>query len=277
MTKFGFSLQTSYSVPMPDVISMLADAGFNALSPVSAEETDLAEIANAAAVRGLELQSLHGMHRGIPNMWCEAASRHGRILDALLKGVEDCAAFGIPTMVVHPWCGFEYDFSADTLFFGAFDALAEHAEKHSVRIAFENLEGPEFLAALLDRYRGLDCVGFCWDSGHELCYAPDTDFLALYGGRLIMTHLNDNFGRTRADRVLQASDDLHLIPRDGAADWEGNIRRLKKAQRQEILNFELKIKSGSGRGENLYSAMAYEDYFAKAYDRARRVTAEYFE
>ena len=44
MMKFGFSLQESYSVPMPEVIDLLADAGFCAVSLSWQRDVDLNEV-----------------------------------------------------------------------------------------------------------------------------------------------------------------------------------------------------------------------------------------
>ena len=63
-----------------------------------------------------------------------------------------------------------------------------------VKIAFENTGRLDYLDAVLNAFKEYDNVGFCYDSGHQLCYTPDTDVMELYGNRLICTHLNDNLG-----------------------------------------------------------------------------------
>lgn len=102
----------------------------------------------------------------------------------------------------------------------------------------------------MERYENNPVVGFCWDSGHEMCYNHSQDLLAKYGDRLVMTHLNDNLGISRFDGKTFWTDDLHLLPYDRIADWDDNIERLKKSRHMEILNFELNIKSKSNRYEN---------------------------
>ena len=44
MEKFGFSLQSSYTLPMPQVINLLAEVGFCAVSPVWQQDGNLEEI-----------------------------------------------------------------------------------------------------------------------------------------------------------------------------------------------------------------------------------------
>jgi len=278
MQKLGFSLQSSYSLPMPDVLKLLHDVGFNAVSPGWQKGADLDEIMNSAAKYGLTLQSFHGPLRGLPGMWSHDPETAAPILLELLSSADICAAYDIPILVVHSWGGLQYTFREDDLCFDHFDRLLEHANRKGLRIAFENLEGPEYLDSLMARYTDPRQVGFCWDSGHEMCYTPQRDFLKAYGDRLLMTHLNDNYGITRPDGQPLGTDDLHLIPFDGIADWQENTSRLKQAKYQQILNFELKIRPKGDRcTTDLYSKTPLEQYFADAYERACRAVSGYFE
>ena len=179
--------------------------------------------------------------------------------------------------MVHSWGGLNYTFREENLYFGNFDRLVEHAQAKGIQIAFENLEGPEYLHALLERYKDLSSVGLCWDSGHALCYTPHRDFLKEYGHRLLVTHLNDNLGITDPGGQLRGTDDLHLIPFDGIDHWENTMLRLRQARKQDILNFELKIRPKGDRCTcDLYSRLPLEQYFMKAYRQACRAAAGYF-
>ena len=278
MQKIGFSLQNSYAAPMPEVLRMLRDIGFHAVSPVWQRDSNLDTIAKTAVQCGLVIQSLHGPLRGLPNMWSRDNDRSAPLLKDFLDAADTCADYGIPMLVVHSWSGLEYSFRESELYFGNFDRLVDHANNQGVQIAFENLEGPEYLDALMTRYRDCPTVGFCWDSGHERCYTPSRNFLFQYGDRLMMTHLNDNFGITDPDGRLQGIDDLHLLPGDGILDWSRVVGQLKQANPQEILNFELKIRPKGDRCvKDLYSKLPLEQYLSMAYEAARRISASYFE
>ena len=277
MHKIGFSLQTSYSLPIPEVLRILRHLGVHAISPVWQRDGDLDSVVNTAARCGLTLQSLHGPLRGLPAMWSRDRSCSSAILQDFLDSADACAAFGIPILVVHSWTGLEYTFQQETLFFDNFDTLVNHACKRGVQIAFENLEGPEYLDALMTRYRDCPTVGLCWDSGHERCYTPSWDFLEAYGDRLLMTHLNDNLGITDPNGILRGTDDLHLLPYDGTTDWNRCISRLKAARPQEILNFECKIRPKGDRcTHDLYSKLPLEQYLTEAHRRAASAAAAYF-
>lgn len=264
--KFGFSLQESYKLPMEQVIDLLAEAGFCAISPGWQRDGDLENTVRHARSKNMILQSLHGPLRGMPAMW---QAESPPVLQDLLDSATDCARLGFPILVVHPWNGVDYTFDPQGLYFDHFDKLVTHAEHLGISVAFENLEGPEYLAALLERYVNCRHVGYCYDSGHEACYAPGWDFLAAYGDRLIMTHLNDNLGVTDPGGQLHGTDDLHLLPGDGVLDWQNIARRLQAAKPQEILNFELKIRPKGDRCKlDLYGHLPPETYFREAHRRA---------
>ena len=274
--KLGISLGNGYTLPTPQVVGIVADAGFDAISPEWDPKADLCAIVTAARERGLALQSLHAPFGKAADMWNPDPATHTPALAEVMAALEDGAKYHIPVLVVHTWIGFEYEFQADTLWFGAFDRLVVRARELGIQVAFENTEGQEFLFSLMEHFAGQEAVGFCWDSGHELCYNHSMDLLARYGNRLLVTHLNDNLGISRFDGTTFWTDDLHLLPYDGIADWAGNVARLRQSRKLEYLNFELGLKSKPGRHENdCYGKLSLEEYFAEAYKRACRIAWNY--
>ena len=275
MEKIGLSLENNYKLPQAQVLTLLRNVGFSAISPAWQKDVPLTQTAEAAARAGLCIQSLHAPYRGLPGMWQPETPE---LLPQLLRALDDCAACAIPVLVVHAWGGHTYTFREEALYFGHFDKLVDSACAKGVQIAFENLEGPEFLDALMVHYAGCSQVGLCWDSGHQLCYTPHRDFLSDYGDRLIMTHLNDNLGISHPGGQLQSTDDLHLLPYHGQADWSRNLMQLKQSKKQDILNFELKIRPKGDRCKlDLYSKIPLKQYFQQAYDSARQATISYFD
>ena len=277
MQRLGFSLQEHYAVPITQVVDLVADVGFDAMSLTWQRGGDCESIIRQAKQKKLTVQSLHGPVRGMPAAWSTDPDISAPLLQDLLQAATDCAKWEIPLLVVHPWNGVNYSFDENALYFHHFDALVNHAEKLGIIVAFENLEGPEYLAALMERYRSSRSVGFCWDSGHERCYAPGWDFLRLYGDRLVMTHLNDNLGISDPSGRLQGTDDLHMLPYHGILDWKDTVHRLQSANRQEILNFELKIRPKGDRCKlDLYSKFPLRQYLEDAYTAACRAIEGYF-
>ncbi len=273
--KIGISVNNLYSVAIEDVIALIAETGFDAISPTWGNTVPLPQVVKAAEKRGLQLQSLHAPFNHIAALWEDTPASESA-LDELSCALNDCINYRIPVMVVHGWIGFTYDTKPNQFGICNFEKLANKAGKNGVKIAIENTEGTEFLSYLMHHFAGDETVGFCWDSGHEQCYHPDKKLLNEYGNRLIMTHLNDNMGISNLDGRISSVDDLHLLPYDGTIDWDSNIHMLKNAKHQEILNFELKIQSKPGRHENdRYQQMPLRQYFALAYERACKISTRY--
>lgn len=274
--KIGISVGYKYECPITEVVRLVAEAGFDAISPTWSAGDKLTEMVEAARAYGLALQSMHAPLEKSADMWSDEEPVYGPAVEELLVALEDCRRYEIPVMVVHVWIGFDYTFGETVHGFAHYDMLVKRAKKYGIRIAFENTEGEEYLRALMEHYKGNETVGFCWDSGHEMCYNGSRDLLAEFGERLYMTHLNDNLGVSRFDGRIYWTDDLHLLPYDGVADWDYNIARLRSARPIEYLNFELNIASKPGRHENdCYGRMSLEEYFAECYKRACRIAYRY--
>ena len=274
--KIGISIENQYAVSMVQVLQMIKNVGFEAISPAWKSAEDLAEIADTAKKLGLELQSLHAPFGKAANMWSSDENMASPVKKEVFEIIDSCSYFQIPVLVIHAWIGFDYQFEKEALYFENFDEIVGYAEKKNIRIAFENTEGEEYLGALMEHFEKNDTVGFCWDSGHEMCYNRSDDLLGKFGDRLIMTHLNDNLGISRFDGKIFWTDDLHLLPFDGIADWNDNVLRLQKSRYMPILNFELSIHSKPNRHENdIYMQMSLEQYFTEAYKRACKIAYNY--
>lgn len=274
--KIGLSISNEYDVPSYDVVKLLKQIGFDAISPKWESKDLLIEIVQSAKECGMEILSLHAPFVQAANMWSRDSQISAVAKQDILSALDACVEFCIPILVVHSWIGFDYIFDENVLNFASYDEIVNVAKEHNVKIAFENTEGEEYFFALMDHFKGNDTVGFCWDSGHEMCYNHSQDLLSKYGDRLIMTHLNDNLGISNFDGKICWTDDLHLLPFDGIADWDYNVDRLKKSQRLDILNFELNIKSKPDRHDNdVYEEMSLEQYFNEAYKRACKIAYKY--
>lgn len=274
--KISISLGNRYKKPTKDLIPIVKAAGFDGISPEWERDADLAAIVKEARDAGLALVSLHAPYGGSADVWSEEDATGEAALSDLLASLDDAHTYGFPVLVCHVWIGFGEEPAPTKAGLARLDRLAERAAAYGICLAFENTEGDAHLAAVLDHFKGNASVGYCWDSGHEMCYNRSRDLLALYGDRLLVTHLNDNLGISRFDGEIFWTDDLHLLPYDGIADWDDNIARLKKSRPLTYLNFELSMTSKPKRHENdAYGKMPEEEYFALAYMRACRIAHRY--
>ena len=259
---FGYSIK--------EQIRVFKEAGFEGYFVNWDRSMDIKDIKAYGDSLGMIFQSIHAPFVKVASMW-EQTEKTEMAIDEHLCCLRDCAANDVPIMVVHAFIGFDKHEPTE---FGIenFRIIVEEAQKLGVKIAFENVEGEEYLAAVMDAFKDYDCVGFCWDTGHEMCYNHSKDMMALYGDRLLCTHINDNLGIRDYNGKIIDQDDLHLLPFDGIADWQDIVHRLNKYNFNDILTFELSKTSKWKRHDNdMYTQMRFEDYVAAAYNRACRV------
>ena len=263
------------NIDVNEQIKLYSDAGFYGF--FTEYNDKLSQYRNTAEKCGMYYQSVHAPYVRMCYLWRDCADTEDT-RNELLRCIDDSADAGVPIVVVHAYIGIgakkidvpnEYGISN-------FSYAVERAVKRGVKIAFENTEGEEFLEMLMTHFKDVPNVGFCWDTGHEMCYNHSEDMMALYGTRLIATHLNDNLGIRDYNGEITFHDDLHLLPFDGIADWNNIASRLKKYGYSGELTFELNLGSKPGRHENdKYRRLPFEEYISEAYARACRVAALY--
>jgi len=256
----------------PEQIRLFKKIGFEGFFSNWAAGKEMDEIAKTAKEQNMIFQSIHAPFTKMADIWTDTPAADAAV-EELIECVQVCARYDVPIMVVHAFIGFE-DHSPNEHGLRNFGKVVEQAKRLSVKVAFENTEGEEYLEALMTHFADCENVGFCWDTGHEMCYNYSKDMMALYGDRLLCTHLNDNLGIRDYKGEITWIDDLHLLPFDGIADWQDITARMNRHRYDGILTFELSTGSKPGRHENdCYSYMKVTDYLTEVYKRACRVAA----
>ncbi len=273
MWKKTLCLGTSshYKISYPDQIRLMKKTGFEATFANYGPNVDLDEFAKVCKEENMIFQSIHAPFDYMGEIWKKNAEKAPVAMEQNFDCLNYCIRHEVPIMVVHTYIGFKHhtptEYGIERL-----AALVKKAEEAGVKIAFENTEGFEYLEATMEAFKDSPAVGFCWDTGHEMCYNYSKDLLAKYGGRLLCTHINDNLGIKDPNGEITYLDDLHLLPFDGIADWDDIVSRLHKVNYNGILTFELNTLSKPNRHENdKYEAMPIEMYMSEAYARACRV------
>ena len=250
-------------------IRLFKKIGFDGFFTDYTTRENIAEYRKLADELGMIYQSVHAPFVKMKEMWENGEDAVTELTECL----QACAENNVPIMVAHVFIGFNDHFPNENGLEN-FGKVVKEAERLGVKIAFENTEGEEYLAAVMERFKDSPAVGFCWDTGHEMCYNRSKDMLSLYGDKLIATHLNDNLGIRDYGGNITWIDDLHLLPFDGIADWQGIADRLTKCGYDGILTFEFNRYSKPERHENdFYKAMPIEQYLTLAYMRACRAAA----
>ncbi len=273
-TKLGMNCLAAEVPQACEMLTLYRETGFEAFFTGWKKEFDVAAIRAHADSLGMIYQSIHAPFLKAAAMW-ESGEAADAAVTELLDCLHDCAANDVPLMICHAMIGFDKH-TPTQAGLEHYGQVVREAGKLGVKIAFENTEGEEYLAALMEAFRGESHVGFCWDVGHQMCYNGNTPMMELYGDRLFGTHLNDNLGVKDFDGKITPRDDLHLLPYDGVNDWTDIACQLRKWNYDGILTFELSQKGQKGRPESdVYRKMTTEEYVVEAYKRACRFAVEF--
>lgn len=245
-------------------IAQIAEAGWDAFF-TGWDPDRIGKWADAGARAGLTYASIHAPFGEINRMW-EAGDNAEHVRNDLIACVNDCGRYGIPVMVLHPFIGF-HSHTPNQSGIDNFTRVAEAADRAGVALSFENVEGEEYLTALMEAFSDCPHVGFCLDTGHELCYNRGKDMMALYGSRLNHTHFSDNLGVTGAE--IDWLDDLHLVMGDGSVNWSRVMSRIRASGYAGPLMCELSLTNKPGKHtQDAYAAMGMETFYRFAYERA---------
>lgn len=271
--KFGINIGLGFGESFKEGVSATARAGFDACFTGWNATVNTAERASIIRKSGLIYQSIHAPFNKAAALW-EDNAEGDEFLALLTRCLHDCAENDVPIMIVHPIIGMDKH-TPNEIGIERFGKLVREAERVGVKIAFENLEGIEYLKAIIAAYNSSPAVGYCWDTGHEMCYNYSQDVPLLFGKKLIATHLNDNFGMTDP-AVMTWHDDAHMMPYDGQADWHGIAERLCRSDYHDILTFELTSKSKPNKNTHvIYENLGLDRFLSLVMGKAIRLSREF--
>lgn len=270
--KICLAVSEQFGISEEEQIRLFKKIGFDGFFLSYELNKDFSNLKKVADEEGMLLQSVHAPFGKMNHVWIESDQTEDSVKE-LIECLIESKKVGAPIVVMHAFIGFN-DHTPTEFGLNNIAKVVDLARNLNIKIAFENTEGEEYLAAIMERFKNEKHVGFCWDTGHEMCYNHSQDLLKLYGDRLFCTHLNDNLGISDYNGVITWTDDLHLLPFDGIADWNDVASRLNKCNFNSELTFELNTKSKPDRHDNdEYDRMDIVDYLTKAYARACKFAA----
>ena len=261
-TDMGFS-----EISTVDQIKAIKKAGWDGVFTDWCEEDGNRAFRAAVDREGLIYQSVHAPFKYCGKMWEEGEEGEAEV-ERQIRCLRDCAAVGVDLVVMHTIIGFD-KFTPNQLGVERFGKIFEAAEKYGVTVALENTEGEIYLETLMKAFDGHPSLGFCIDTGHEMCYNDSRDIITKYGKHLVATHINDNMKVT--GEKITWHDDSHLLPFDGLADWEGVARRLKAVGYEGPLTFELTVKNKPNRNtHDIYSHLDFDPFSSYSKQKQER-------
>lgn len=268
--KLCLALGMQLDVSLKEQLTLVKNAGFDAFAVDRERNGDssvICELIEEGDRLGLDCEYIHAPFYGMDDIFHdEKGDLAQQMLDDLYRTIDDCHTFGVKYAVLHAVIGMD-NHNPTALGLERLQPVIDYAVSKGVSLAFENTEGEEYLAAIFERFGNIPDVGFCFDSGHEMCYNRSKDMLAEFGSGLMVTHLNDNVGMTGDE--LTFYDDSHLLPFDGIADWNNIAKRINNCGYKGTLSFEVISKGRPSRTENdIYKSLTPQEYVNLAYERA---------
>lgn len=253
MRKIGIGLGSyGEGCSIEEQIRLMAENGFETTFSMSSNEKLGTYVAGCREV-GIAYENCHAPFNGINGIWSSDIEVGEAMLGRLIDSVRACAKYEIPTLVVHLSSG-EQPPRINDIGCARFDRLMDEARHLGVTIAYENQRKLANLAMAMEQYPD---AGFCWDTGHEACFARGREFMPLFGSRLAALHLHDNHGEYDRDE--------HMLPYDGTIDLARAARYIAQSGYKGSIMLEV-IRQNS----HFYDDLSPEAYYRRAAEAARR-------
>lgn len=243
-----------YNLSPRERMKAIRQAGFDGVILLWADyfDADYKDFPKYAEKESLYVENTHAPYMQANTIWDDTITGQ-EYTSHIIRCIEDCSIYNIPTLVMHPINGItplpQNDIGIDR-----FKKIIESAEKFNVNIAIENQGNPEYIDLVFKNIQS-NRLFFCFDSGHENFYSPHLDLLDLYGDQLIALHLHDNNG----------TDDTHALPFTGTVDWDRIAIKLEKINYTGAIALET-LNKGFEHIENPV------EFLRIALDRAKKIS-----
>ena len=232
---------------------LIVDNGFdNTFLTLNGEDFDIEKIFATLKEYNIECENIHAPFKNIGDMWLMGENGE-KMLAELIKTVELCATYEIPTIIVHPLGRTAR--RINDIGYERFYKLMESAKRNGVIVAYENIRYLSNLAFLMEEFPE---AKFCWDVGHEDVFSTGINYMPLYGDRLGAIHIQDN--------EMIYDSDLHLIPYDGKKNFDYVAKEIAKVEYNGSLMLEV-----LRRCSHYYDTWSPEEYFNHAAKAAMRL------
>lgn len=160
---------------------------------------------------GLPIENVHLDCDGTSYIWV-GGQEADAMVESYCRQIKTCVEAGVMSGIAHVTYGPSL-LPPSEEGMDRYKKIVECAEKHGFTLCVENSRATGHLNYVMDHCES-PYVRFCYDSGHDLGLAWDTEYfnqyLPTYGHRLNALHIHDSI----------KGFDMHMAPFDGAIDWE---------------------------------------------------------
>ncbi|MBE6704452.1 MAG: sugar phosphate isomerase/epimerase [Ruminococcaceae bacterium] len=267
MMKLGCSVHDILGSSIYDNIKYVGEAGFDSIFLLWNDSMDTEEVMATAKNFNIAVESFHAPFVNYNSIW-EEGNLGDRETEKIKKCIRVAAEYDVKTVVSHVVSDINAPLTSN-LGLCRFGKIVIEAEKYGVKLAFENTEYTRHLALVFSAF---DSPLFCYDAGHEHCFTPGVDHMAMFGKRLGFLHLHDNLGMNKSFRASH-DDDLHRIPFDGDMDWKKVLGSIKKV----AYGGSLMLECDPGHDMPLYGGLSAKEYYTKTYAAAKKLAEMYAE
>lgn len=242
-----------------NTIEKIKNIGFDSFFSVKYKREEVEKLKNKGDALGLDFEFIHAPFKEINSLWGENNDELP-IYNAIKESIDSASSCGIKKIILHVSSGWEPP-AINQYGLARYDSIVEYADKKGVQVAFENLRRADNLDFMMQRYKNVGNVAFCYDCGHEHCYTETVSLLDLYGNRLSCVHIHDNHGRDKIDCFK--NNDEHLLPFDGSVDYKKVVENLDKVGYSGSIMLEVYSAP--------YTTLSADEFLSTAKDRAIKI------
>lgn len=257
MRDIGINVSSDVVFGAQNFINCIAQSGFNSIFTDSKDEDFISFVNKLCLSNGLKYETLHAPFDKINGLWFEDSGKE--VANTLIRTVELASENGIGIVVTHLSSGENCPCVTDAGL-RYFDEVVNFAANKNVKIAVENQRKLGNISTILEKYPKDSNVAFCWDVGHEKCFAHGREYMPLFSDRCITTHIHDNNMRYNVDE--------HLMPFDGSIDFRRTAEILRESDYKGTLMLELHLPTAESEK---YSDLSLEQFVHKAYAAINRL------
>ncbi len=249
--KYGINLDAYDGISLEEAARLLKKNGFSTTF-LGTYHPDVDKGIQAAKENGIEVEFMHAPFRKINPIWLPTLEGE-ESLKELLDAVDFCKKYGIKALACHVSSGVNPPNINDVGLL-RFARFIEYAKAKNVRLAFENQRKISNIAYLFEKFPD---ITFCWDTGHEECFAGGTRFMPLFGKKLDIVHIHDN-------HKLPDGDD-HMLPFDAEIDFDRVAKSLAEANLKNSVMLEVDNKP------QFYAGVSPEEFFERAASAVKKL------